>query len=779
MLMTVHPAATPWPIFGRDSEWRQLETFVRDPTVKAVLVLGPAGVGKSEFLRAAHSRLAPNASLIVVHHEIESRAESSGQLLQNLAGQILSSQNLPRTDPLAIADGILKAAKDHTWAIGAAILIDAASAVAPNLKSTFESISRRVDEEVKSQSISGELQRLKEREQPDLLAGFLAVLRSVSEQGVGGVVLIDRAEASTDSHEDALNALATNMPAGWTLVLAVNDELPEGIAFAKRSWPQVAYQGGQTLQLSNLDEESVREWYWNVRHQEPNPEELQRVTRWCEGRPLMLKDWITGSATAASLRDVWKRLGPYYETRILALPENLRKLLRTLALLPSGTVFQISLISELLGVGAADAYEAAELLRSENFLICIDEELGFYRLVHDVTRMQVTVRTPKPVRGELADRLDRVLSSHPLDQLLASSARGVDYTLAQVYFDAGVSEKFRIHALPAARELVNSASVVAAGDLYGGLLELSSGLMGEDEAEEASLGLAEALLLTGQYRRGLAVIRSRGAWSAKRHPDARLLAAKLMLRLSDYSTALDDLAAAEHDYKLAGRWQGAVSARKERVTILRDLGRYDQAVTEAHALLQDLDVADSQGEFRHLRASCLRALARSLAFTGPFEDGLLAVGEARRLAIETGNQADLGNADLAEGELRRLQGYPLEARTCYRSAADRAREIGNRDSLLWSLLGDSDCAFLLGDLAAAEQGLSEVREMVEPDPTRHPLEFLHLRLSEMAVRVKRGFKPPQADLEWLLASYHELGVPWPDAYLRALLAQDPPQPKRM
>src|SRR5690606_34086096 len=98
-------------------------------------------------------------------------------------------------------------------------------------------------------------------------------------------------------------------------------------------------------------------------------------------------------------------------------------------------------------------------------------------------------------------------------------------------------------------------------------------------------------------------------------------------------------------------------------------------------------VADKVGDTD--RAAVNRSLARSYSKIGETHEALRLAKDALELADAKGDVRSIGNAHLALGEALRHAGHELDALDHYQVAIDFAGASGNRDSELWSRLGEA------------------------------------------------------------------------------------------
>lgn len=355
-----------------------------------------------------------------------------------------------------------------------------------------------------------------------------------------------------------------------------------------------------------------------------------------------------------------------------------------------------------------------------------------------------------------------------LKEVEVGSPRRLDtqrgYTLAVLEHQAGFYEEFLVDALAVASGLLSSGSYPPAIELYQTCLSLEKSVITERSEIEARIGIATALHATGYYHEGLGFLSLAESWPSLQGAHALLTRGRLLLRLDRFNDAWHTLRQARKRYMDLDEGEGVIHCDKEEITLLRDLGHYTEAVHRSYDLISR---AEAQVQSSNLLGSCYRALARSLAFTGPLEAALDSGRRALELALDSGSTINVGNANLALGEAYRLGRAPSDAVAFYETAAEIGLTVGNRDSYMWSILGLSDCHFLLDHLSLARKLLAPIGEILRSRPAQYPLEYLHWRLSELAISFVEN-----ADIEEecanIVTEYGRLGVSWPNQYFSNL-----------
>jgi tetratricopeptide (TPR) repeat protein len=243
---------------------------------------------------------------------------------------------------------------------------------------------------------------------------------------------------------------------------------------------------------------------------------------------------------------------------------------------------------------------------------------------------------------------------------------------------------------------------------------------------------------------------------------ADLLRMKLALRQNCYAVvwSLSD--------KLAKIAQGDLQVQLERELIVNTALRDFADSSRISDSIARLSVFAAQGD-DGARSAVNRSLARSLAKVGKAEDAIRLARESLELAELLGDARAIGNAHLAVGEALRHAYREGDAIAHYRQAIDHGRGTGNRDSEIWSWLGEA-CAYLqAGDLAAARRSTEQAAKLTHDPGYQHPLESAHVGLvNALADLLSKASR----DVEPVLEPYERLGIEWPRRYLDEVRSQE-------
>ncbi|MDI9639544.1 tetratricopeptide repeat protein [Geitlerinema splendidum] len=605
-----------------------------------------------------------------------------------------------------------------------------------------------------------ELLRINDNE---FLAYFLKIIEVLNANNILGAIFLDRIEAGSDFVWASSIALATKLPKKWGFLLAVNDEIPQGLNTIAQVWPPMAYSGVQQICLSKLDITAFEAWANDVKGKCPPLEELQQILKNCDGRPLFLRDWIIG--VSIEKKSIVNRLGAYYENRIRTLSHEARNLLRLLSILPNRSFFSFEFCDALLNLkNYIKTYEILNELEEKFFLERSPENSDSYRFIHDLTQEYISKQLPSKVLMEGAKNI--------LDTFDICDINNEDpvhlYTLLYLSYCAGKKEKIEKLAFLTAKKLNHSGAYNLARQTYELYLEVTKHSEKSEFLIEATIGVISELYNTGHYEDALQQL-----FQLKRNnipsdfiAEITLMHGKILVRINQYQDAILKLKLAGNLYQNNGNLDGQIKANKEINTILRDVGRYKKAVSLALVLVRR---ADKDNLSLLIRASCYRGLARSLAFFPKrITQAINTAQQALDIAKAENSIPAIGNAHLAFGEVYRHSKRCDEAIEHYRLAIDIAEKTANRDSFLWSALGLADALVLLGKYEDSQRIINQVGEIVEKAALRYPLEHLHWKLSHFTLEYLRGMIDEKI-LKMSANEYSTLGINWPHKYISTVI----------
>lgn len=623
-----------------------------------------------------------------------------------------------------------------------AVLADAAQAVAGKLEHTIETVKDMASGSEPISSLGAKLAELNRDNRRYFMEKYL---RLVCGAGCKVFVAIDNLDSAEDGLVSYLRHLIKHKPECVALAIAHNIERGDNLR-----WDSIVADTranrGEVDEISPLDAPAVAQWFEAEVGRSPTRLEVENLLEATNGRPHDLKlafeerDPSTQSAPRRSDYSV------FYQLLGRSLSQGARDVVELLSLVQRDAIVPIQHLEI-----------AASVLTDSNLQAILDE-LGEKRLI----------------RRRHADV-------------------GLYHSLIQKHFSALLAPVRRTKLQAAWFATLHGQGLPALATppffpmLPAVLDQLIQALAAPDIAQ-----LGDALLTAGQREAGLALL---SVW--RHHTDAdtvdkaffqhAMLSARSLLDTGHYNQVTDPLqfAAAAADtveqqaevqlvrMRLALRKNdyGALESLSPRV----DTGASTQLAldgllirnTAARDLLDLTSIFDTCAELDAMRESSTleqrcridRALARSLAKLREHHRALKHAHYALEAAHELGTIRAIGNSHLALAEALRFHGSLSDAVSHYRKALDVARTIGNRDSEIWAILGETAVHLTEGPHPAASALIGHLRALLDEPGYVHPLETAHFGLLEAL----SGFD--RASDEVVLRRYAALGVLWPRSYM--------------
>jgi tetratricopeptide (TPR) repeat protein len=162
-----------------------------------------------------------------------------------------------------------------------------------------------------------------------------------------------------------------------------------------------------------------------------------------------------------------------------------------------------------------------------------------------------------------------------------------------------------------------------------------------------------------------------------------------------------------------------------------------------------------------LQCSIDRALARSLVKLGSYDEAMLRAYSALSLSKASPYVRDIGTAHFACAEVRRYRKEFPAAVEHYEAAAGIGRATGNRDLLLWSLLGEAAAHVEARGVDRAVSPLGEVAALLNEPGYEHPLERAHESLLRL-------LSDGNVEKAVIVRSYAALKIYWPADFIAAV-----------
>ncbi len=754
-------------LYGRERLIQEiLNRTLQDGSCRT-LIRGVSGIGKTALMRVLNRRFLTLRE-VSAFYEIDSSTHSLAFILTELLSQILVQVTNTSDGVSKFQNSLHRLLSQKSNIYASMVLQNTAKNLSTDKMLIIQSLLTSSTKNLDIPDASAF-----RVESGEYLAGFLSIITALSENEISGSILIDRIEGSSEFIHSSVNDLIMRLPSDWPLIISCNDETPEGIDALERIQARMAYINGTEIRLLPLSIQDLEEWVKAVRGQTVDLSELGQVLNNCDGRPLFLQDWVSKLSSEASRQSVIKRISAYYTQRIKKLTVDARHLLRYLSIMPSHSIFSFDSCESILKAKSPsniniDTYDVLSELETSRFLERYPSDPNRFVFVHDVTQKYVFDQLPSTFVATGARVLLAALEVGDLSYINPQQA----YTKIVLSSLTGYQEEVLELSFPTAKVLIHNGSYILARQVYEIGLKAAEKINSVEGLEKCKIGIASICHDTGYYEEGMRILDEVDitGLSTLINAHIHLLRGEILLRMNKYKEALKELRRAESMYKLTGDSIGQISTGKCKNVVLRDLGKYEQAVKQAYDLVKRTRKTDSPPL---IKASCLRALARSLAFVPKLQEALSAANEALQIAVKEHSMREEGNAHLAIGESYRHGGVNspdllMLAVKHYKTAIEIGSSILNRDSVLWSSLGLADAFLLLGQLDEAQQELNRIAPIVVNENS-HPLEHAHWQLSEMTIKYLKG-TIVEEELWRSAGKYEKFAIDWPKNYIGMLVA---------
>lgn len=706
---------------------------------------GVTGAGKSEFCyqfaRAVQEDRGPDPLRIEGGF-----AQTEELLIASLCVQLQDVARVAEPGFAENAERFLKGLLPNLRKIGGAMVKDVAKALGPG-EMTVDALSNFLSGIDSDPDLYGQLAALNEGNRRILIAHFL---QFVTDLGNPLCIIVDDYENTEPSAREFLKVLLRNKPANCLLIIAVNTEQQPQSDWRQVMAPSIEAVNGMVAAIPDLTLEDLSSWYEARIGQKPEEATLaELISQSHGGRPA----YVTQILDAIKKGESTPSVPSFYSMQVARradLSPGARKLGDLMCLIPGDVSIPLTLLSAAARAAGIDVGSALDELYGASLIMRAGKRARF---VHSSYR----------------------------ESWISDIDQGQKDLLLDIWYIAFVE--------------VGNAS---AEDATSGLLPLlASRIIGRQSGADISQ-LAEQLEEHGAENDSLVLLNA--AWRANLKPESAqdmiehaLKEARLQLNLGRYAKVQEPLHTAELNapegsplrieadllrMKLSLRLNcyGAVWSLSEKLATIAPSDEKVQIEREliVNTALRDLvdnpRIVESIGRLRNLigrasdsdRASINRSLARSLAKVGEVDESMALAEEGLRLANAEGDARVIGNAYLAMGEAFRHAGQEDIALGHYRNAIDFGRATGNRDSEIWSLLGQACAQLQMNDLPQARESINEAAKLTDDPGFEHPLEAAHVGLISTLIDILEG---QFAESREVLPSYRRLGIDWPVDYL--------------
>jgi len=708
---------------------------------------GVSGVGKSALVTTFSKRLEGSGFSGIA--TLNAAQLPSEQLA--IASIYAQLQHLGR-DPEALMSALNKRLtselpKTLRILVGA-VMADVAKLATDKAEKTIKALQGIVAGEGVALSVEAQLAAL----DGDNLRVFVsAYLQSLVDGGNPVVIVVDNFDAADVGLVSLVRFLIKTKPDRVTLVLAHNSEVADNTNW-DYTIADLRARGGSFLLVPPLARSAISAWFFSEVGRWPTDTELGEIESGTHGRAMALKLTIDAIRDDAA-QPVSLDYGGYYELSRRNLSGDARTVAELLAVVNRDATVPVDLLAAAAeSLGIANIGPALDDLRDRRLLKENGRDIA---LAHSLAQQSWRLTINAPRMRRLAQAWFAVVAHYDTAELTGPSVTGL-MTVISVPL---------IENRPAVEIAQIGDQLIAAGQVRSGLELLDLTRRSDVVRQTGSAGMFLHALIAARTRLDLGRYGevdeplAQAARAADHDPDAKvqvlLLQMKLALRRNTYAALWEFVRLLEAE---AGRNSAAqIEAELVSNVAYRDLLDLEGIRTSSDKLLRLRDAGTLPQQ-----KSIDRALARSLAKLGETDAALVRARAGVEAEIVPGSIRGVGNAHLALAEVLRYRGDFDSAFASYRRAAAIGRNTGNRDSLLWSLLGESAAYIEAGALNKTSGPLAEVRALLAEPGYYHPLETAHAGLL-------RALSETGNTVEDVLHLYETLGISWPAALLGGFL----------
>jgi len=208
-----------------------------------------------------------------------------------------------------------------------------------DLSKTTKTLRTILSDASETWTTSAELSTMLAEHKQPVVSGFLQHCRNLAEFADPEdrfVFLFDQVEDDSDLFWDFLIALARNLPERFYLGFTLNEEHDRGIDFLKEHGAELSSHATQEIGLEGFTLDELRDLI--AAHKKPPKDlgTLEAARRVTGGRPYLLNAWIdSDDYDQGVVPEDEGRFNAYHRKRLLACPEETRRMAKALSLLPA------------------------------------------------------------------------------------------------------------------------------------------------------------------------------------------------------------------------------------------------------------------------------------------------------------------------------------------------------------------------------------------------------------------------------------------------------------
>jgi class 3 adenylate cyclase/tetratricopeptide (TPR) repeat protein len=524
------------PFVGRVAEVAMLRSVLDGAEIqpgRPLLVVGPAGSGKSRLVREAL------ATTQLDHVVVRGDATGMSAPYRSVRPMLRNLLELGDAEPAAMLER----------------LTDVVRAADPTLLPLLSLLGDVTGIDVEA---GPDVRAIEPRFRPARLAD--AVIRLLDRTlPAPSIVVVEDAQWVDAASADLLAAFGSvAADHGWQYVIVSRTATPAAIE-----------RGATTIELGPLPDSAQRDAIIGALDSLPlRPQEIDALVQRASGNPLFLSELVTFTRARGSVADIPESLDAAIAGEIDQLPPVSRTLLRCAAVL--GTHFRPSVLRAVIA-GVGIEFDDAALDRIDRFVEFARDDRAFFRnaVIRDAAYETLSYRR----RRELHLR-----AGHVVERVAGVQATSEADVLAHHFLEGGDHARAWRYAVAAAEQARRSFANVEAAAHYRRALEAARRLDDVTPAAVADVwtALGDTLEQGGLFDAALEAYRRAGRLVVEPVESANLLLrrARARERAGSFSAALRELTMAE---RVLGDGSGDAAERRAiAVTTLRAIVREGQ-----------------------------------------------------------------------------------------------------------------------------------------------------------------------------------------------------------
>ena len=425
---------------GREEEIETIKNIIKEEPKANLLISGVTGMGKTELAIRIKELLNQDNLVHCGSHRVESKLEDPVNPFLVALAEVFGSITTKETAKSKLKWFTNVFAK-KTWEkrkdIGIAMMKDGLGTILKNVKEKVEldettsALTDILKDASSEWSTKSTLEKLLVENKEAVVTSYLRLLREISEQSPDGhkfVLIFDQVENTSEVFQEFLKSIAKNLPDKFYLLFALNNEVPEGVEFLNEHKADLMYFKTKPVELTGLSNLEIRKLIEEMRGAYKDPDEVERIRRLADGRPLMIIQWINSKDFDVSVIDEEKlSLYGYYGDNLKAAGSEAKRLATILSLLPFPLKGGLSDYAGTMGIDKFKCNELLEKLESKNIFRKYAEGCWFS---HGLIKGYIFNNTEQAIKNDAALQIVKYLKRKYRKQIEAHELTPVETAYA-------------------------------------------------------------------------------------------------------------------------------------------------------------------------------------------------------------------------------------------------------------------------------------------------------------------------------------------------------------